>query len=305
MAIVTPAILAALNTALQKNFRDAYAAMREQSFFERIATTVPSSTASNTYSWLGDFPRLREWVGDRVVKDMAAHGYEITNRLFEATLGVARTQIEDDQYGHYAPIAQHMGQEAAHHPDVLISAVLAAGDSATCYDGQYFFDTDHPVNAEVDGSGADASVSNITAGAAAPWYLLDTRKALKPFIFQERTKPELEMKFDPRTSDTVFTKDQYQWGIRYRCNAGYGFWQLAHKATVDLTGPNFEAARTAMRKVTADGGRPLGVRPNVIVVPSDLEAAADALFKIQYLAGGGSNPHYNAVEVIVDPWMVV
>lgn len=303
MAIATPALLTALNTGLQKNFRDAYAGMRETSFFERIATTVPSTTASNTYSWLGDFPRLREWVGDRVVKDMAAHGYEIENKLYEATLGVQRTQIEDDQYGHYAPIAQHMGQEAAQHPDVLISGVLGNGHVATCYDGQYFFDTDHPVNAEVDGSGADVSVSNFTDGVAAQsWYLLDTRKALKPLIFQERTKPELEMKFNPKTSDTVFNKDRYDWGIRYRCNAGYGFWQLAHKAKVDLTAAAFEAARTAMRKVTADGGRPLGVRPNVIIVPPDLEAAADALFKTQYLAGGGSNPHYNAVEVIVDPW---
>ncbi|MEX6732518.1 Mu-like prophage major head subunit gpT family protein [Pseudomonas aeruginosa] len=46
---------------------------------------IPSTTASNTYGWLGQFPKLREWIGQRVIKDMAAQGYQITNKLFEST----------------------------------------------------------------------------------------------------------------------------------------------------------------------------------------------------------------------------
>ena len=305
MAIVTPALLLALNTAIQKAFKDAHAAMKVDAFWQKVATRVPSSTSSNTYGWLQDFPQLREWIGDRVVKDMKSQGYEITNRLFEATLGVQRTAIEDDQYGHYSPIAAHMGQEAAQHPDRLISNLMAAGTSSLCYDGQNFFDTDHPVYASPDGTGALTTVSNYddAAGAANPtWYLLDTRKVLKPFIFQERTAPEMEMKMDPKTSDVVFTRDEYQWGIRYRCEAGFGFWQMAYASKQPLTVENFEAARLAMRKFTADGGRPLGIAPNMIVVNADLQAAAEDIFAVRSLPNGGDNKHYNRLEIVVDDW---
>ncbi|MFN4058215.1 MAG: Mu-like prophage major head subunit gpT family protein [Roseinatronobacter sp.] len=302
MALITAAILQALNTGLRKNFQDGYASMRDVAFYNMVATTVPSTTASNTYGWLGDFPRLREWIGDRVVKDIKEHGYKIDNRLFEATLGIARTQIEDDQYGHYSPIAQSMGQEAAQHPDVLINDLIASGFTATCYDGQFFFDTDHPVRANPDGTGATTTVSNMVDGAGPAWYLLDTSKALRPFIFQERTRPELEMKFNPSTSDDVFTKDRYQWGIRYRCAAGFGFWQMARASRAALNAANFEAGRTAMRQVKGDGGRPLGIVPNILLVPPTLESAARAIVETQFLAGGGNNPNFNLAKVVVNPW---
>lgn len=302
MAIITAAILSALNTGIKKNFQDGYAQMRAQAFWDNVATLVPSTTASNTYGWLGDFPKLREWVGDRVVKDMKAAGYAIENKLYEATLGVQRTQIEDDQYGHYSPIAQSMGQEAAQHPDRLVQAVISAGHTSLCFDGQYFFDTDHPVYANEDGTGTASTWSNTVAGAGAAWYLLDCSKVLKPFIFQERTKPELEMKFDPSTSDSVFVKDQYQWGIRYRCNAGYGFPQLARRSQAALDAAAFEAGRTAMRSLKGDGGRPLGIVPNVLLVPPSLEAAADAIVSVRTLAGGGDNPNFGKAKVVVMDW---
>lgn len=65
MALITAALLQALNTGLRKNFQDGRAAMRDSVFHTEVGTTVPSTTASNTYGWLGDFPRLREWVRPR------------------------------------------------------------------------------------------------------------------------------------------------------------------------------------------------------------------------------------------------
>ena len=38
---------------------------RVEPTWSRVATRVPSTTKSETYAWLGQFPRLREWVGDR------------------------------------------------------------------------------------------------------------------------------------------------------------------------------------------------------------------------------------------------
>lgn len=43
---------------------------------------MPSTSKSNTYGWLGQFPQLVEWVGPRVLKDMAAHGYGLNATYF-------------------------------------------------------------------------------------------------------------------------------------------------------------------------------------------------------------------------------
>lgn len=112
-----------------------------------------------------------------------------------------------------------------------------------------------------------------------------------------------ELYGNPATSDAVFTKDRFEHGIRYRCNGGYGFWQMAFCSKSALNAANFTAARAAMKAFTADGGRPLGINPNVLVVPGSLESAAENLIKKQALTGGESNVLFNAADVIVSPWL--
>lgn len=301
MAIITPALIASLRTGYSKAFQDALAATPTD--WAKIATRVPSSNTSNTYGWLGQFPKLREWAGERVAKDMAASGYQVANKLYEGTVAVKRTDIEDDNVGIYTPLFAEMGRAAVAHPDELVFGLLAAGESTLCYDGQNFFDTDHPVYPNVDGTGTATTVSNLQSGTDAPWYLLDCSRSLKPLIFQERTQPELES-LTGTQDEGVFMRDEYRFGIRYRCNAGYGFWQLAYKSKAALNQSNFDAAMAAMMSIKADGGRPMGVKPTHLVVPPILRAAALSIVEAQTIAGGESNPNYRAVEVIVSPWVV-
>lgn len=300
MAIITPALITSLRTGFSKAFQDALA--QTPTDWEKVATRVPSSNASNTYGWLGQYPKLREWVGDRAVKNMAAQGYTIANKLYEGTVGVKRTDIEDDNVGIYTPLFSEMGRAAKAHGDELVFGLLAAGESTLCYDGQNFFDTDHPVYPNVDGSGTATLVANLQAGTGAPWYLLDTSRALKPLIFQERTTPELEA-MTATGDEGVFVRDEYRYGIRYRCNAGFGFWQMAYKSKATLDAANFNAAMAAMQSLKADGGRPLGIKPTVLVVPPSLRAAAIEIVKNERLASGASNPNFGAVELIVSPWV--
>lgn len=300
MAIITPALLSGLRTGFSKAFQDALAATPTD--WEKVATRVPSSSASNTYAWLGQSPALREWVGDRVLKDMAAQAYQVQNKLYEGTVAVKRTDIEDDNVGVYTPLFSEMGRAAKAHADQLVFGLLAAGETTTCYDGQNFFDTDHPVYPNVDGTGTATLVSNLQAGTGPAWYLLDTSRALKPLIFQERTTPELEAMTSTQ-DEGVFMRDEYRYGIRYRCNAGFGFWQLAYKSKAALDAGNFNAAMAAMMQIKADGGRPLGIKPTTLVVPPSLRAGAMALIEAQLTTGGASNPNYKAVEVIVSPWL--
>ncbi|MDL2266774.1 Mu-like prophage major head subunit gpT family protein [Desulfovibrio sp. OttesenSCG-928-G15] len=300
MAMITPALLAALRTGFKGEFQRVY--NETPSNYADIATTITSKTASNTFGWLGQFPSMQEWIGDRVLKDMAAHGYTITNKKFESTVAVARTDIEDDSLGIYKPLVAEMGRAAKVHPDQLCFGLLKQGTTALCYDGQPFFDTDHPVYPNVDGTGTALTVSNFATGTDPAWYLLDNSRALKAVIYQERTKPEFESLTDT-ADEYVFMKDMYRYGVRVRCNVGFAFWQLAYCSKLPLTEANLDAAYDAMAAWTADGGRPLGIRPTHLVVPTNLRKAAAEAVEVSRKANGADNPNAGLVKTIVTPWL--
>lgn len=301
MAIVTPALLTSLMTGFRREFQQTLT--ETPTAYERIATTVPSSSKSNTYGWLGQMPGFREWVGDRVLKDMAAHSYSINNKLFEMTVSVKRTDIEDDSVGVYGPMMSEMGRATKAHPDELVFSLLKTGSASLCYDGQNFFDADHPIFPNNDGTGTAETVSNFTDGTGPAWYLLDASRALKPVIFQQRTRPEFTA-MTKSEDENVFMRDEYRYGVRARHNVGFGFWQLAHMSKKPLNGVNFSTVVAAMQELKADGGRPLGVKPTLLVVPPTLRTAALEVVKAERNAQGATNINKGAVEdVLVTPWV--
>lgn len=289
MGIVNSATLNAIRTGFRKNFQDGQT--RGEPMYTAIATVVKSNTKSNTYGWLGQWPGFREWVGDRVLKSIKEHAYSITNKDFESTVAVDRNDIEDDNLGVYAPMMEEMGYAASVFPDELVFPLLTAGFTSVCYDGQYFFDTDHPVNAEVDGSGADTSVSNAIIDGAYTgdaWYIMDTSRSLKPIIFQDRKGMQFVSMDNPQDED-VFMRKQFRYGVDTRCNVGYGFWQMAVGIKKDFSAATCWEAINLMRKFTADGGRPLGLGKNrlTLVVPSSLYEAATKLNERDQIDEGG------------------
>jgi len=303
MAIIKDSTLTALRTMVRGEYAARLSELEAKALYKEIASIIPSTGASNTYAWLSKFPKIREWVGDRVVNSMKEQAYQILNKLYEATLGVARTDIEDDNLGQYRTLARAQADEVEAFRNRLIAALLSGGFAGLCYDGQFFFDTDHPVYPNVDGTGVAATVSNIQGeGIGTPWYLLCLSGSLKPFILQERTKPELESIEDPK-NDHVFTKDEYLYGIRYRANAGYGFWQLAVACKDTLSAANYEAARLKMMSFKRDGGDPLGIVPTHLLVPPSLEAAGRGILEKEFLAAGESNPNFHTAGLIVNPWL--
>lgn len=295
--IINRQSLTTLNTGFKANFQRGFAGVAPM--WEKIATRVPSVTAAEEYGWLGAFPAMREWIGERQIKNLAQHGYTVKNRKFEATVSVERPKLEDDQHGIYAPMMEEMGRSAAEHPDTLVYGLLKDGFAANCYDGQFFFDTDHPV---IGADRVERSVSNVQAGAGAPWFLLDTRRALKPLIFQERKKPQFVAKDDP-ADDRVFMKDEFLYGTDSRGNVGFGFWQMAFGSKADLTEANLQAAYTAMTTLKGDEDRPLGILPNLLVVHPSLKFKADELLKAQMKNGGASNIMQGLVESLSSPWL--
>lgn len=287
--------------SLKTTFNNAFDAA--PSTWQKIAMKVPSTTGQNDYAWLSKFPRMRKWLGEKVVKALEGAKYTIVNNDWEATVEVDRNDIEDDQLGIYGPQAQMAGESAKQLPDEIVSDLVNLGMTTVCYDGQYFFDTDHPVR-QADGTVVSVSnkgqkVLSVATQAAAQaslgaaetammefkddegrplniqpnillvppalkatantlmtadrledgkpnpfkgsyevvvdarltsrtaWFLLDTKKPVKPFIYQERKAPVFVQQTDPQADD-VFNRKKFKFGAEARAAGGYGFWQLGY-----------------------------------------------------------------------------
>jgi|SRR5690606_22819906 len=141
---LTPENVRALRTQLFTNWRQGYG--QAEIFWPKVAMRVPSSSSQNDYAWMADLPNMREWLGPRTIHNLVTHSYTLKNKHYELTLGVNRDDIEDDNIGVYSVLAQANGEAVAKNPDVLLAQLMKDGESTICFDGQNFFDTDHPVN---------------------------------------------------------------------------------------------------------------------------------------------------------------
>src|SRR5574337_2054607 len=95
--IINQQNLSALYTGYNAAFQNGFDGVAPH--WDRLALSVPSTTKEEKYGWMGQFPNLREWIGDRQVKGLELHDYSIKNRKVESTVGVSRDDIDDDRYG--------------------------------------------------------------------------------------------------------------------------------------------------------------------------------------------------------------
>lgn len=293
--LVNQSNLAALFTGFKASFNQGFGLA--ESTWNRVAMDVPSGDSEEQYPFLKDIPGLREWLGDRVVHDLAIGGYKLVNQDFEDTVGVDTNLINDDKYGTLAPRMRMMGDALAAFPNIKVYAALAAGFTTPCFDGQYFFDTDHPV---IDADGTVASVSNSGGGSGTPWYLFDTRQPVKPLIYQLRKQGAFEQ-LTP--AEFVARNRRVEYGCHHRAAFGYAFWQVAYGSKQTLNANNYASARAAMAAIKGDHGKVLGITGNLLVVPPSLEAAARQIVVAQFDAAGASNVWSGTAELLVVPWL--
>lgn len=294
---ITREVLNRMTTGFKAIFQNAFTSATPM--WDKIAEKVNSTTSIETYAWLAQIPGMKKWIDERRIKRLDVEAYTLKNDKFEDTIAVKRDHIEDGQLGTYSMAVRGLANAAAEHPDELCFLALKNGHLNPCFDGQNFFDTDHPVMVD----GEETSVSNFEDGAGPMWFLLATNRAVKPIIYQERIAAELETKDDPGTSDYVFMNDEYVYGTRSRGAAGYSFWQLAFASKQPLTAENFKNARAAMASLKGDQGRPLNIVPNLLVVPPELEDAAEEILKVKRTVGGKDNVHYGKADILMTPWV--
>jgi phage major head subunit gpT-like protein len=135
LALSSRAIIGRFYQTLEAGFAGSWAS--------RVGMLVQSNQESEEYKWLGMSPALREWIDGRQAKGLRAIGYTIKNKTFEATLAIALDDLRRDKTGQILIRVDEMADRANQHWEKLVSDLISGGAATTCYDGQYFFDTDH------------------------------------------------------------------------------------------------------------------------------------------------------------------
>lgn len=128
---------------IRRQFFAALSAAEAGSFWSQIAMEVGSTRASEEYKWLGAAPAMREWIGGRQGKKPSVQGITISNKPFEASFEIPVEDLDRDATGQINVRVQDLATRAALHPDSLLSDLINVSETALCYDGQAFIDTDH------------------------------------------------------------------------------------------------------------------------------------------------------------------
>ena len=129
---------------------------------EDLAMLMKVSGAGTVHAWMNQVPGMKERVGARVIEEISVGKLTVTNRDFESTIAVPRNDIEDDNYGVFANLAQAMGASAALlWIELAMEAFLANGLWA---DGFPFFCANRELS---DKSGAMTNVVTTALSTAA------------------------------------------------------------------------------------------------------------------------------------------
>lgn len=291
------AVYTGLKALYQEGFLQTASGIEDD--WKTIAMEVPSDTEEEEYGWMKNMSTIREWIGDRHLQSLVEASYKIKNKHFEGTISVPADKISDRKLAGFSIPTKQLGQNARVFPNRLVFPLLSAGFTNVGFDGQYFFDTDHPVNRP---DGVTDLVSNLQAGTGPAWYLLDTTKIIKPIVYQNRAPFNFHSLTDMSKSDHVFMRNEFLFGVDGRCNVGYGLWQTAFASKAPLSLANVTSARAAMMAFKGENGEPIGIVPNMLVVPPALEMDArkvtDAL-----VVGMDTNVMRGVMKTMATSWL--
>jgi phage major head subunit gpT-like protein len=146
MGIITKGILDAI--AVQYRTLFVQAMKRSPSALSTLAQQfmldLPSTGAKENLDWIGDIPKMQEWIGDRPLLDLEAFGFEVANKNYATGAKLSADDIEDDRLGMLNPrIDQLVDAYWSHIFDQLIVLIEAASSGALCYDGKHFAAANH------------------------------------------------------------------------------------------------------------------------------------------------------------------
>jgi phage major head subunit gpT-like protein len=138
------------------------------SYFEEFCITRPSKGRQSLYGWVDRVPKLRQWIGPREIQNLVAQEYTVANILFELTVGISRSNLEDDIFNFYGGTPSQVGKQSKTWPDDVITPLLQAGTTTNSFDGVPFFSANHPIDTTSQVSGTQSNRFDSSTSGIAP-----------------------------------------------------------------------------------------------------------------------------------------
>ncbi len=175
MAVIDTGLL---SKGLRSEFFDRFE--NTTTYYQDLATRIPSNSDSENYKWLGTVPKMREWGSGRLAKGLRTESYSVENLKYEATIEVDRDEIADDQTGQIRVRVGELARRAATHKDYLLAQLLINGATGGFhgYDGVPFFNAAHVSG----GSGAQDNDLTYNADDTGDPTTVEFKAALKQAI---------------------------------------------------------------------------------------------------------------------------
>mgnify|MGYP003631148314 CR=1 FL=1 len=108
-----------------------------------LCMQVTSDQASEEYGWLGASPALRKFMAGRQPAELRENSFVISNEDYEGSITIKSKDMRRDKFGMINVRVNQLSDRANDHPAKLLSELIENGEATACYDGQYYFDTDH------------------------------------------------------------------------------------------------------------------------------------------------------------------
>ena len=124
-------------------------------------------------------------------------------------------------------LVDHRGNPMDITPDTLVIGPALRATARNLFQMQTAYGTDLAGDNPWFGAVKTIIVEQYISGSN--WYLLDTSKALRPFILQDADDLELSH-LKSIDDEFVIMNDAFFYGTRSRFGVGYGLWQLAYRA---------------------------------------------------------------------------
>lgn len=156
--IINGETLRAASRGFRAFFYDTLFAAPEARILE-LFYPIQTSSPEEVITIVKGIPKMREWVGDRIVKSLSAKKLKIAKKDYEATLAVEVDDLKFDRFNQIRPQIANLGLSFLRHYRDHAIDLLKGGQTGTAWDNQNFFDTDHAV-----GRGGVTAYKNLFTG---------------------------------------------------------------------------------------------------------------------------------------------
>lgn len=176
--IISPQVVQDLQAQFNMDFQEAFG--KRKNLWMEKAYRANSTSYKTVFHWLAEQPEMRKWVGARVYNNLISRAYELKNEDWEYTFTVDKNDVFYDNLGAYEDRGRVAGDVGGRWYDKVVTDAQIAGNTTVCWDGQFFYDTDHPVVFDDAGAGTYSnSLSTKPLTADNVWEACATMMAYK------------------------------------------------------------------------------------------------------------------------------